>query len=158
MLVQTKHFGEVELDDNKLIIFEKGIMGLENLKKYVLIFDEKEEEEPVIYWLQSLEDSAVALPVISPMIVKPDYNPLIQQDVLDNLGEIKEDGQGLLVLLSLTIPSNIRDITVNLKAPFVINIDSQKGCQIIAENDDYEIKYRIYDILENRRQNNVSIN
>lgn len=147
MLVKTKHFGEVEIDDSKLITFEKGIMGLEDLKKYVLIFDEKEGEEAVVYWLQSLEEPAVALPVISPTLIKPDYNPLIEEEVLESLGQVKEDGQGLLVLLSLTIPTNIEDISVNLKAPFVINVDTQKACQVIAGNDDYEIKYKICDIL-----------
>lgn len=148
MLVKTKHFGEVEIDDNKLITFEKGIMGLEDLKRYVLIFDENEGEEALIHWLQSVEEPSVALPVVSPALVKPDYNPIIQEDLLESLGQIKEDGQGLLILLSLTIPSNVKDISVNLKAPFVINVDTQKACQVIAENDDYEIKYKIYDILK----------
>ena len=53
-------------------------------------------------------------------------------------------------LLTLTIPQDVKDITVNLKAPFVINSDTQKGCQIIAENEDYEIKYKIYDILQEK--------
>ena len=66
MLVKTKHFGEVEIDDNKLITFEKGIMGLEDLKRYVLIFDENEGEEALIHWLQSVDEPSVALPVISP--------------------------------------------------------------------------------------------
>lgn len=150
MLVKTKHFGDVELDESKVIIFEEGIMGLEGLTKYALLFDEEEGKEPTVYWLQSLEDPAIALPVVSPFTVKADYNPLVQQQLLEPLGEIEEDGSGLFVLLTLTIPQDVKDITVNLKAPFVINSDTQKGCQIIAENEDYEIKYKIYDILQEK--------
>ena len=90
MLVKTKHFGEVEIDDNKLITFEKGIMGLEDLKRYVLIFDENEGEEALIHWLQSVDEPSVALPVVSPALVKPDYNPIIQEDLLESLGQIKK--------------------------------------------------------------------
>lgn len=150
MLVKTKHFGDIELDESKVIIFEDGIMGLEGLTKYALIFDEEEGKEPTIYWLQSLEDPAIALPVVSPFIIKADYNPLVQQQLLEPLGEISEDGAGLFVLLTLTIPKEVKDITANLKAPFVINSDTQKGCQIIAENEDYDIKFRIYDILQEK--------
>ena len=150
MLVKTKHFGDVELDESKVIIFEEGIMGLEGLTKYALIFDEEEGKEPTIYWLQSLEDPAIALPVVSPFIIKADYNPLVQQQLLEPLGEISEDGAGLFVLLTLTIPKEVKNITANLKAPFVINSDTQKGCQIIAENEDYDIKFRIYDILQEK--------
>lgn len=150
MLVKTKHFGDIELDESKVIIFEEGIMGLEGLTKYALIFDEEEGKEPTIYWLQSLEDPAIALPVVSPFIIKADYNPLVQQQLLEPLGEISEDGAGLFVLLTLTIPKEVKDITANLKAPFVINSDTQKGCQIIAENEDYDIKFRIYDILQEK--------
>lgn len=150
MLVKTKHFGDVELDESKVIIFEEGIMGLEGLTKYALIFDEEEGKEPTIYWLQSLEDPTIALPVVSPFIIKADYNPLVQQQLLEPLGEISEDGAGLFVLLTLTIPKEVKDITANLKAPFVINSDTQKGCQIIAENEDYDIKFRIYDILQEK--------
>lgn len=155
MIVQTKHFGEVELDDIKTIDFEKGIMGLEHLKKYALIFDEEEGKEPTIYWLQSLEDPTISLPVVSPFVIKADYNPLVQPQLLEPLGEIKEDGAGLFVLLTLTIPSNIKDITANLKAPIVINSDTQRGCQIIAENEDYEIKYKIYDVLQGKNAEEV---
>lgn len=150
MLVKTKHFGDVELDESKVIIFEEGIMGLEGLTKYALIFDEEEGKEPTIYWLQSLEDPTIALPVVSPFIIKADYNPLVQQQLLEPLGEISEDGAGLFVLLTLTIPKEVKNITANLKAPFVINSDTQKGCQIIAENEDYDIKFRIYDILQEK--------
>ena len=150
MLVKTKHFGDVALDESKVIIFEEGIMGLEGLTKYALIFDEEEGKEPTIYWLQSLEDPTIALPVVSPFIIKADYNPLVQQQLLEPLGEISEDGAGLFVLLTLTIPKEVKNITANLKAPFVINSDTQKGCQIIAENEDYDIKFRIYDILQEK--------
>ena len=36
-------------------------------------------------------------------------------------------------------------MSANLKAPLIINADTKKGCQIIAENPDYVVKYNIYE-------------
>ena len=75
-----------------------------------------------------------------------DYNPIVEDEVLKPLGNIKEDN--LVILLSLTVPSDITKMSANLKAPFIINSDSRKGSQIIVENADYEIKYNIYDVVQ----------
>ena len=32
MLIKTKHFGEVDLDQDKIIYFENGILGFEDYK------------------------------------------------------------------------------------------------------------------------------
>ena len=41
-------------------------------------------------------------------------------------------------------------MTVNLKAPFIINTDTLKGCQLMVE-DDVQVKAPIYDILAARK-------
>ena len=43
------------------------------------------------------------------------------------------------------------DDAANLKAPFIINSDTRKGCQIIVENKDYEIKYNVYEALKKKK-------
>src|SRR5699024_5788132 len=93
-----------------------------------------------------------ALPVISPYIVKEDYNPLVDKELLRYLQEGQEEdmNDSLLILLSLTIPKNMKDISVNMKAPFIINSHTKKGIQVIAENDDYQIKHKIYNILQSK--------
>ena len=146
MLVKTKHFGEIDLDESKIIYFENGILGFEDFKKYTLLFDSEEGERPEISWLQSLEEPALALPVISPFLVRKDYNPEVDDELLKQLGDLNDDN--IIVLISITVPSDITKITANLKAPFIINSDSRKGVQIIAENSDYEVKYRFYEELQ----------
>jgi flagellar assembly factor FliW len=146
MLVNTKHFGEIDLDDNKVIRFESGILGFENYRDYTLLYDNEEGDRPDISWLQSLEEPALAIPVISPFILRPDYNPEIEDELLKPLGKINEEN--IVVLISITVPSDIMEISANLKAPFIINSDSRKGAQIIVENMDYEVKYKFYDRLK----------
>ena len=66
------------------------------------------------------------------------------------LGELTEEN--LVILLTMTVPSNIKEMTVNLKAPIVINADTRKGTQIIVENQDYEVKYKVYGILSQKQE------
>jgi flagellar assembly factor FliW len=149
MLVNTKNFGEINLDESKIIYFDNGILGFEDYKKYTLLYDDENGERPDISWLQSLEEPALAIPVISPFLVRPDYNPEVEDELLKPLGEVAEDN--IVVLVSITIPADIEKISANLKAPFVINSDSKKGAQIIIENTEYEIKYRFYEQLKARK-------
>lgn len=142
MIINTKHFGEIDLDENKIIYFENGILGFENYKKYTILYDDEDGKRPDISWLQSLDEPLLAIPVISPFIVKRDYNPEVEDELLRPLGNLTEDN--IVVLVSVTVPSDIEKITANMKAPFVINADSKKGAQIIIENSDYLVKYEFY--------------
>lgn len=145
MLVKTKYFGEIELSDEKIIEFPQGIMGFEQYKRYTILYD-VEDSDFSISWLQSVEEESLALPVVNPLMVKPDYNPTVEDEVLKPLGDINEEN--LVLLLSLTGDKDVKKTTVNLKAPFVINADTRIGCQIITENPDYPIKYNIYETIE----------
>lgn len=150
MLVKTRHFGEVDLDENKVITFEDGIIGFEDCKRYTILYNNEEEDGSTISWLQSLDAPELALPVISPLSVMADYNPIVEDDVLQPIGELTEDN--IIILLTLSVPSDITKMSVNLKAPLIINADTKKGCQIIAENPDYVIKYNIYEQVKKSKE------
>lgn len=149
MLVKTKFFGEVDLPEEKIITLDRGLIGLEQYKKFTILYD-CEKEETNISWLQSVDEPAFALPVIKPWIVKEDYNPVVEDELLSYIGELTEEN--LVILLTMTVPENLKEMSVNLKAPIVINADTRKGAQVIAENQDYEVKYKIYDILQAKKE------
>ncbi|MDF2537032.1 MAG: hypothetical protein K0S76_53 [Herbinix sp.] len=146
MLLRTKHFGEIDLDDSKIIRFDGGILGFEGFTNYTLLYDNDEGERSDISWLQCIEEPALAIPVISPFLVKEDYNPEIEDELLKPLGNINEEN--VVVLVSMTVPADIDKISVNLKAPFIINSESRMGTQIIVENSDYEVKHYFYEKLK----------
>lgn len=147
MLVKTKYFGENDLAEEKILTFENGIMGFEDYKKYAILFDsEKGENKGAISWLQSLDEEMLAIPIIDPLVIKEDYNPIVEEELLKPLGQLTEENMAMLV--TMTIPADLEEMTVNLRAPLIINLDTKKGCQVIVENKDYEIKYKIYDLLK----------
>ena len=46
MLVKTKHFGEIDLGEDKILHFENGIFGFEEYKTYTILYDSEAEERP----------------------------------------------------------------------------------------------------------------
>ena len=149
MKAATRLFGEIEIDESKIITFEDGIIGFPDMKKFTLIFDEEKEGRPSISWLQSMDEPEIAFPVMDPLFVCETYNPSVEDELLKNLGTVKEDN--LYVLVTVTVPQNIKELAVNLKAPIVINTDTRKASQIIVE-DDLPVRYRIYEILEEAKK------
>ena len=149
MKAATRLFGEIEIDESKIITFEDGIIGFPDMKKFTLIFDEEKEGRPSISWLQSMDEPEIAFPVMDPLFICETYNPSVEDELLKNLGTIKEDN--LYVLVTVTVPQNIKELAVNLKAPIVINTDTRKASQIIVE-DDLPVRYRIYEILEEAKK------
>jgi flagellar assembly factor FliW len=146
MQVKTKHFGEVDLDENKIIHFEGGILGFEEFKDYTILFDNEDGVQPNISWLQSIDEPSLSIPVISPFLIKEDYNPEIEDEFLKSLDKLTD--ANLVVMVSITVPSDVSKISANLKAPFILNSDSRKGVQVIVENSDYEVKNYFYDKLD----------
>ena len=82
-------------------------------------------------------------------MVKEDYNPEVNDEILEPVGDINPDN--MLVLVTVTVPSDLTKMTVNLRGPIVINADEKKGCQIIVDGEEYSVKYPIYDILKARK-------
>ena len=150
MLVKTKYFGEIDLGEDKIITFEKGLMGFENFTRYTILFDNDGENKGNIMWFQSVEEPGFALPVISPVHVMEDYDPEVNDDWLTSLGELNDENT--CVLLTMTVTEDVKNTTANLKAPLVINADTRKGCQVIAENSDYVVKYNVYDAIQKKKQ------
>lgn len=146
MKFNTRLFGEVDIAEDKVLCFDNGIIGLENLKKFTLIYDSEKEEAGRIIWLQSLEEAAYALPVLNPNNVIKDYNPIVDNELLEPLGEFKDDE--LMIFVTIRVPENIKDMTANLKAPVIINTGNMKACQVVAQNDEYLVKQPVYDMLK----------
>ena len=149
MKIETKIFGEIDIDDEKILHFTNGIIGFPDLKDFALMYDAEKGEKSNIRWLQSLQEPAFAMPVLDPLAVKPDYNPEVEDELLKPIGELNPDE--MLVLVTLTVPKDITKMSVNLCAPIVIHTESRKACQIIVDNEKYPVKYMIYEIFQKKK-------
>ena len=148
MTIETRLFGEITIADEKLITFPEGIVGFPFMKQFALIRDE-ENKDSAIMWLQSMEEPGFAMPVIEPQLVVDDYNPTVNDEYLTPVGELAPDE--IYSLVTITVPPEIEKMSVNLKAPIVINMENNKAVQIIVE-DDFQVKHPIYETLKKRKE------
>ena len=149
MQATTRLFGTIDIPDDKIIVLENGMIGFPDMQKFALIFDADKKDGGKIKWLQSMDEPDTAFPVMDPTLIKEDYNPTINDEILKPLGELNDDN--IFVLSTVTVPKQLEKMSINLKAPIVINADTRKGAQIIVE-DDMPVKYMIYDLLKSRKE------
>jgi flagellar assembly factor FliW len=136
MKLDTKYHGTIDYKEEDVINFKKGLPGFQELKNFIL-FPVKDNDMFSI--LHSIENENIGLVVISPFNVVKDYEFKLDDE---NIMELKiESHEDVLVLNTVTLDFNVEKITVNLKAPIIININSKLGEQIILDNTRYAIKH-----------------
>ena len=130
--VHNPHYGSAEVPVKQLYDFPQGVIGFSSIQNYALI----SIEETDFYVLQAVTDS-VSFIVIPAGEVDPTYS--IQVD--DHTMELLE-ADGSENIVPFLIVNMIEDRPhVNLKAPVLLSTASQKGCQYIAANSEYPIRY-----------------
>ena len=150
MKIETRVFGVIDIDDNKMITLDKGMIGFPQLTRFALIFDEDSREKKLsIMWLQSLDDGDVIFPVIDPTYCIEEYYPSVSEEIISSLGTLKKEN--IYVLVTVTVPKKVEDFSVNLKAPIIVNTDTNKAVQVIME-EDYPVKYKIYHLLKEKQK------
>lgn len=140
MKTNTKYHGIREYNEEEIITFKKGLPGFEELRKFIVF---PAEESEIFSILHSIEDENIGLVVVSPFYVKKDYEINISDERAEGLNIKSIDD--VVVLTTVTLNSDIRKITTNLKAPIIINIKDRFGEQIILENDNYHIKQPLFE-------------
>jgi flagellar assembly factor FliW len=146
MKVNTRIFGEIEISEEKILNFPNGIIGFPDLTRFALVHDEEKGSDAGIRYMLSIDEPAFAMPVMDPLIVKPDYDPQVDDELLSVLGNLTPEN--IIVLVTVTVPSDLTKMTVNLQGPFVINSEERKAAQIIVDSNEYPVRYPIYDILK----------
>lgn len=147
MEVNTRIFGTIDIEDDKLIHFVNGIVGFPQLTTFALIHDN--EKNGGIQWLQSMQEPQFAIPVMNPLDILDDYNPQVEDELLKPIGGL--DPENMLVLVTVAVPSDLTKMSVNLRGPIVINAENKKACQVITEGEEYQVKFPIYEILKSRK-------
>lgn len=139
MELVTKYHGVKTYSDEDVIMFKKGLPGFKELKKFIILPFEGNEAFSILH---SLEDTEVGLILVSPFTIASDYEFKISDTHIKEL-EIGNPEE-VLVLTTVTLSSNVENMTTNLKAPIIINIKENLGEQLILDNDKYKIKEPLF--------------
>jgi flagellar assembly factor FliW len=135
VLVQTLNFGALEVAEERILFFKEGIPGFPHAQRFALI--EPEDTKPFQY-LQSLGEPPVALLVIDPFLIDPDYKVKISQNDMEEIGAASLED--LAVSAIATIPNDPAGATLNLMAPIVYNPSTRRGKQLILHESGYSVR------------------
>jgi flagellar assembly factor FliW len=146
MKVQTKAYGEIEIEEKQKILFPRGLFGFEGLRSFALL----DAAQPPFYWLQSLEKVEVAFVLIDPLLFRPDYSADVDAAEIAELD--LRDPEDELVFSIVTIPETASAMTANLQGPVIINRRAHVGRQFISTNPLWGIRHGIVDEMNRARQ------
>ena len=147
ILIRTKPYGEIEVDEKQIVDFPEGILGFDFIKKFIIL--DSDEKSP-FKWMQAYSEPDLAFIIIQPVYFVPDYELLISQSDLEAVEA--EDKNNLLVFSIVTIPADPSDMTANLQGPVIINPANKVGRQVISLSDKYRVKHKILDEMKKLEQ------
>ena len=137
--VKTLRFGEIDVDDSKIIHFEHGIPAFDDEHQFIII--PLEENSPYLF-LQSLQTPELSFIMTMPFLFFPDYEFNIDDDIMEQMKITSQEDLDVYVLI--TIPDgDVKAMTANLIAPVVVNRVAMQGRQVILERTKYTTKHRL---------------
>ncbi|MFV2066769.1 MAG: flagellar assembly protein FliW, partial [Pirellulales bacterium] len=122
MEIATSRFGTLRIERDDTIRFPNGILGMEECRQWVLLADAQNDS---LGWLQSAHRPHIALAVVSPRRFVPDYQIRVARRELSPL-ELEQPGDAQVLV---AVAKNGDAVTLNLKAPLVLNLAKRFGCQ-----------------------------
>lgn len=130
MKIDTKYFGNLEIDATEVVEFRSPIYGFENLRRFTFLYDDSVPGP--FTWMQSLEAPDVCFILVDPSAVVTGYAPELPQETqkLLELDEAAPVWRAIAV-----VPRDLADATMNLKSPVVINPARKCAAQVILEAD-----------------------
>lgn len=138
MEILTRDFGKVNIDKDKIIEFPDGIPGFKDEKEFVLL---PLDEDSLFVIMQSVNTPELAFITIEPRNIIKDYEFVISEKT-EELLQI-EGIEDIILLNIVNIKEKVEDMTINLAAPLVININKNLGKQIILDDSKYPVKYKL---------------
>ena len=138
--VTTSRFGELEIEEKRVITFKDGIPAFEDEHEFTIL---PYDEESPYYFMQSLKTPGLAFLLTVPFLFFPEYTFEID-DVSEEELEIT-DREKVYCYALVTIPNySIRYMTANLLAPIILNTANMKAKQIVLDNTNYKTKERLF--------------
>jgi flagellar assembly factor FliW len=143
MLLHTLRFGEIEIEEEKIVTFAQGVPGFEQYKTYIMLTP---DPEIPLSFLQSIEDGDIAFIVSDPFAYFSDYDFELPINIQKELNiESPED----VMVVSIVSISSEDEFSLNLLAPVILNVREKIGRQVILHQTPYKTKHVIQIRLNN---------
>lgn len=136
MIIETSRFGPMDVDEQRLITFEQGILGFPDHHDYALI---QAGEGSGFFWLQAVDRPDLAFVVCDPRLFVADYSvPIRQEDLADLAVAGPEEAQVFVIV------NKLDDLlTGNLQGPLVIGVKRRLGRQLVLSDKRYTTRHTL---------------
>ena len=131
--IQTR-FGEVEYDPSHVLHFPEGLIGLDQLKNFLVMPNKKQGP---LFWIQCVDEPDFAFVVTDPTNFFLDYLVAPDDREREKLGI---DGQGECFVLVIVSISEDKEITLNLSGPILYAPATNRALQVILEDPRYDTR------------------
>jgi len=139
MQVETTRFGPIEISDDRIITFPKGILGFPSQRDYVLL---QTNEEGNFFWLQSATQPELAFVVCDPRLFVPDYDVPPRTEEFGAI-ELKDTKRAQVLIIVNKVD---RMLTGNLQGPLVINTVNRRGLQLVLSEKKYDTRHPLINL------------
>ena len=128
--VVTSRFGTIQVPEERIFLFPRGLIGFEHLKRYARLDSTK---GPTIQWLQAVDDPETAFLVSEPTTYLPSFELKIQES--DASPALREglDLKRLETLTILHVDRENRSLHVHVQAPLLLDPATRKGVQVVTD-------------------------
>lgn len=140
MLIHTKDYDFVTVNDEDIIDFPEGVYAFENSKKFVVL---NTNSKAGIMQLQCAQAQTPRFIILDPFLFLEDFAPVVPDEVMKKLKASSLEELSFFVIA--VIPENVSAATVNLKSPVIIHFKERLGMQVMLENADYPVRFRLFD-------------
>jgi flagellar assembly factor FliW len=134
MIIETSRFGPLEVDETRLITFERGLLGFPDTKEYALV---QTGEESGFYWLQAVEDKGLAFVVCDPRLFVPDYRAPVKLEELEPIGLNNADQAQVFIIVNKVDEL----LTGNLQGPLVVNVENRQARQLVLSDKRFSTRH-----------------
>ncbi|OKP85567.1 flagellar assembly protein FliW [Paenibacillus sp. P32E] len=135
MIIETLSWGKVEVNEEQLYHFSKGIPGFDEETDFALI---AMEDSP--FWvLQSVKQEGLSFLLGDPFDFYPSYEFELPDDEAEELGI----HSNVAVRCIITLKEQVEHSTINLLAPIVLNPSERFGKQIVLHKAPYHTRHSL---------------
>lgn len=133
--VDLPRFGACTYRESEVLTFPWGLPGFATLHRFLALTLTGQEK---FVWLQSLDDLSVALPMADPWQIFDDYAPQLPPYATSSLGLARPED--FVTLCVVVVTPGAAEMTMNLLAPVVVNLQTRTGRQVTLETGGYSVR------------------
>ena len=139
MEVRTTRFGTLEIAEDRVISFPKGLLGFSQFKRYCLL---EPNDDACFFWLQCVDEPGLAFVVTDPSLFVEDYDAPIRPEQMESMSLTKvEDAQVFVIVNKVG-----SELTGNLQGPLVVSSSSRHGEQFVLSEKRWTTRHSLVQV------------